>query len=261
MEIRLDGRVAVITGASAGLGLAMAQRFAASGAAVAMLARRPDVLEAAEATAAAGARGKVRAYSCDVTNGSKVESTVAAIEREFGRIDILVNNAGSSMRGPFETLTDAMWQQDFDLKLFAAIRLIRMVWPGMKARRWGRIVNVLNIGAKAPPAAGAPTAVTRAAGLALTKVLAGEGAPHNILVNALHVGIIDSEQWTRRHKNEAANIPYEQWKAERGRKEVPLGRLGEAEEFANMACFLVSEQASYVTGTSINVDGGKSPVW
>jgi NAD(P)-dependent dehydrogenase (short-subunit alcohol dehydrogenase family) len=129
----------------------------------------------------------------------------------------------------------------------------------MVERRWGRVINVLNTGAKAPPAGGAPTAVSRAAGMALTKVLAGEGAPHGILVNALLVGIIESDQWVRRHAAEQRNITWEEWKAEQG-KLVPLGRLGRPEEFAGLALFLASDAGGYVTGTAINVDGGRSPV-
>jgi NAD(P)-dependent dehydrogenase (short-subunit alcohol dehydrogenase family) len=129
----------------------------------------------------------------------------------------------------------------------------------MKQRRWGRIINVLNIGAKAPAANSAPTSVSRAAGLALTKVLANEGAPHNVLVNALHVGLIVSDQVVRQHRAAGANVSLADFIKQKGTG-VPLGRMGEAEEFANMALFLVSDAGSYVTGTSINVDGGRSPV-
>jgi NAD(P)-dependent dehydrogenase (short-subunit alcohol dehydrogenase family) len=127
----------------------------------------------------------------------------------------------------------------------------------MKARRWGRIINTLNIGAKAPRPRSAPTAITRAAGLALTKVLAGEGAPHNVLVNALLVGFIESDQHLRMAKQAGQTL--EQYAKERA-KDIPLGRTGRAEEFANLACFLVSDAGSYITGTAINVDGGRSPV-
>ena len=140
-----------------------------------------------------------------------------------------------------------------------AIRLARLVWPQMAERRWGRIINVLNIGAKAPKAGGAPTAVSRAAGMALTKVLAGEGASHNILVNALHVGLIESDQWVRRHAGQQNEQSYAEFLAGMG-KGIPMGRVGTAEEFANVACFLASDAAGYVTGTSINVDGNLSPV-
>jgi 3-oxoacyl-[acyl-carrier protein] reductase len=127
----------------------------------------------------------------------------------------------------------------------------------MEQQKWGRIINVLNIGAKAPRPASAPTSVTRAAGMALTKVLAGEGAPHGILVNALLVGFIESDQWVQRAAK--LKVPVADFLANMGR-EVPLGRVGTAQEFANVALFLASDAASYVTGTAINVDGDRSPV-
>jgi NAD(P)-dependent dehydrogenase (short-subunit alcohol dehydrogenase family) len=129
----------------------------------------------------------------------------------------------------------------------------------MKARRWGRIINILNTGAKAPLPASAPTSVTRAAGMALTKVLAGEGAPYNVLVNALLVGRIESNQWVQRHAIENKGRSLEAFYAEMGQS-IPLRRIGRAEEFANVALFLASDAGSYVTGTAINVDGGMSPV-
>ena len=148
---------------------------------------------------------------------------------------------------------------DLELKLFGAIRLTRQVFPGMIERRWGRIINILNTGAKAPPPTGAPTVVSRAAGMALTKILAGEGAPHNVLVNAMLVGKIISDQIARRHASLETNQSLEDYIAESG-KIVPMGRMGTAAEFANMACFLASDAGSYITGTAINVDGGFSPV-
>jgi 3-oxoacyl-[acyl-carrier protein] reductase len=259
MEISLHGRTAVVTGGSRGLGLAVARRFAASGADVAILARRPDVLDEAKQEIARTASGRIAAFACDVSRAPDIARAHEAVMSEFGRVDILVNNAGTSRHGAFEEVTDQIWQEDLDLKLFAAIRFTRLVWPGMKERRWGRVINVLNIGAKAPQAGGAPTAVSRAAGMALTKVLAGEGAPYNVLVNALLVGIIVSEQWERRHQSQAMNTTFDEFVAKMG-ESVPLGRMGRPEEFAAMACFLASDAASYVTGTAINVDGGRSPV-
>ncbi|MGE4219407.1 MAG: SDR family oxidoreductase [Alphaproteobacteria bacterium] len=260
MDIRLNGRTALITGGSMGLGKAMATRFAESGAAVAILARRQDILDEAVADIRAKAPGAtVAGIACDVTRADEIEKAVATAIRDLGKVDILVNNAGSSARGAFLSLTDNDWQADFDLKLFAAIRLTRLLMPGMIERNWGRVINVLNTAAKAPPAEGAPTAVTRAAGMALTKILASEGAPHNVLVNALLVGLIDSDQWVRRHKTQAVNMPYEDFLAGMA-KGIPLNRLGRSEEFANIACFLASDAASYITGTAINVDGGRAPV-
>jgi NAD(P)-dependent dehydrogenase (short-subunit alcohol dehydrogenase family) len=259
MDIRLDGKKALITGGSKGLGLAMATRFAASGADVAILARRPEVLEEAKRSVGETARGRVVAVAADVSKADDVRRAHDAVVGQLGAVDILVNNAGTSQTGKFEEITDEVWQADLDLKLFAAIRLARLVFPGMKQRRWGRIINVLNIGAKAPRGGGAPTVVSRAAGMALTKVLAGEGAPHNVLVNALLVGLIVSDQWVRRHAAQGANVPFADFTGKMAAN-VPLGRMGKAEEFANVACFLASDAAGYVTGTAINVDGGSSPV-
>ena len=259
MEIGLSGRSALITGGSKGLGLAMARAFAEAGADVAILARGPETLEEARRSLAATARGRIAAIACDVAKADDLSAAYNAVIVAFGKIDIVVNNAGKSETGKFESITDEVWQADLDLKLFAAIRLSRLALPAMKERRWGRIINVLNIGAKTPRGGGAPTAVSRAAGMALTKVLAGEGAPFNVLVNALLVGVIVTDQIVRRHRKEGANVTLEDFIKKAGTP-VPLGRMGRAEEFANVACFLASDAASYVTGTAINVDGGMSPV-
>ena len=261
MEVRLDGRSAIVTGGSKGLGLAIAQEYARSGADVAILARDPGALAEAKQLISAGAPGrKVSAISCDVSNAAAIKKAYDQVMAELGKVDIFVNNAGQSTRGPSESLTDEQWQADFDLKLFAQVRFCRLVFPQMKERRWGRIISVLNIGAKAPGPDSAPTSISRAAQMAFTKVLSQEGAPYNVLANSLHVGVIVSDQIVRRHRREGANISLEEMIAQAGRG-VPLGRMGRAEEFANVACFLASDAASYVTGTSINVDGGRSPVW
>jgi NAD(P)-dependent dehydrogenase (short-subunit alcohol dehydrogenase family) len=265
MEISLHGRSAIVTGGSKGLGLAIATQFVASGANVVIVARGPEALESAAkaisegaATASGGnARGRIMTVAGDVAKAADIERIHAEATKAFGQVDILVNNAGMSRSGAFETLTDERMQEDLDQKLFAAIRLTRLAWPQMKERRWGRVINVLNIGAKAPRAASAPTSISRAAGMALTKVLAGEGAPFNILVNALLVGLIDSDQHVQAAAK--ANIPYADFMAQRA-KAIPLGRMGKAEEFAKVACFLASDAGSYVTGTALNVDGGSSSV-
>ena len=261
MEIRLDGRSAIITGGSKGLGLAIAEEYARSGADVAILARDAGALaEARQKISAAGPGRKVLAISCDVADPSAIKKACEQTIAELGKVDIFVNNAGQSTRGPSETITDEQWQADFDLKLFAQVRFCRRLLPLMKERRWGRIISVLNIGAKAPGPDSAPTSISRAAQLAFTKVLSQEGAPFNVLANSLHVGVIVSDQIVRRHRREGANISLEEMIAQAGRG-VPLGRMGRAEEFASVATFLASEAASYVTGTSINVDGGRSPIW
>jgi 3-oxoacyl-[acyl-carrier protein] reductase len=257
MDISLAGRSALVTGGSKGIGLAIATRFAASGADVAIVARGRETLDQAAKTIGATARARVVTAQGDVAKAADVRRAYDDTMKALGKIDIVVNNAGTSNTSPFEKLTDEVLQQDFDQKLFAAIRFTRLVWPQMKERRWGRIINVLNIGAKAPRGGSAPTSITRAAGMALTKVLSHEGAPHNVLVNAMLVGFIEADQHVQAAAK--AGIPLEDYVKART-KDIPLGRIGRAEEFANLACFLVSDAGSYVTGTAINVDGGRSPV-
>jgi NAD(P)-dependent dehydrogenase (short-subunit alcohol dehydrogenase family) len=257
MEISLAGRSAVVTGGSKGIGFAIATRFAKSGADVAIIARGRDTLDAAVKEIGAGAKGRVIGAQGDVASAADVKRAYDEAMKGLGKIDILVNNAGTSNTSPFEKLTDENLQADFDQKLFAAVRLCRLVWPQMKERKWGRIINVLNIGAKAPRGGSAPTSITRAAGMALTKVLSHEGAPHNILVNAMLVGLIEADQHVQRAKR--TNVPLDEY-YRNAQKEIPLGRIGKAEEFANLACFLVSDAGSYITGTATNVDGGRSPV-
>lgn len=252
MLISLEGRNAIITGGSRGIGLAIAHRFSASGANVLIVARDKNTLESARDNLSATAKGRVEIFAGDVATADGVNNAHAYARDVLGTVDILVNNAGISRKGDFETVTDEIWQADLDLKLFAAIRFARLVWPQMKTNRWGRIINILSVKAKLPEGGTAPTSVTRAAGLALTKVLAGEGAPHNILVNALLVGVIQTPQFEHLWSHPAH--------AEQMRKiteRLPLGRFGKPDELASLACFLASEQASFINGASINVDGGE----
>lgn len=256
MNLHLDGKVAVVTGGSQGIGRATAATLAAEGASVVIAARGRERLEDVAGTIRA-AGGKVAHVVADVSQVADCERIVAAAVREFGRLDILVNNAGTSATGEFESVTDAAWQADFDLKLFGAIRLARLAIPHMQRQGGGRIINLTNIGAKQPRARSMPTTVTRAAGLAFTKALSKEFAPHNILVNTVCIGLIRAGQ----HEAKAARAgkDVEEVYAGMGR-EIPLGRVGRAEEVANVIAFLASEAASYVTGTSINLDGGTSGV-
>ena len=154
-------------------------------------------------------------------------------------------------------MTDDIWQADFELKLFAAIRLARLAIPHMKQQGGGRIVNITNIGAKQPRAKSMPTTVTRAAGLAFTKALSKEFAPHQILVNTVCIGLVRAGQHER--KAAKAGVAVEKVYADMA-KDIPLGRVGRAEEVANAIAFLASEAASYITGSSINLDGGTSNV-
>jgi 3-oxoacyl-[acyl-carrier protein] reductase len=257
MEISLSGRSAIITGGSKGIGHAIAQRFAASGADIAIIARGKPSLEEAVGAIKQKTNGKVIGIQGDVGIAADVARAYDEAMKGLGKIDILVNNAGTSRAAPFEQLTDEILHHDLEQKLFAAIRMIRLVAPQMKERRWGRIINVLNIGAKAPRGNSMPTSVSRAAGMAMTKALAHEFAPHNVLVNAMLVGLIEADQHVQRAKR--TNVPLDQY-YKNAQKEIPLGRFGKPEEFANLACLLVSDAGAYITGTATNVDGGRSPV-
>ena len=258
MKINLSGRAAIVTGGSKGIGFAVATRFAASGADVAIVARTGEPLKEGVAAIRKSSQGRVIGIQADVSKAADIQRAYDEVRmKAFDKVDIVVNNAGTSRAMPFEKVTDEILYDDLELKLFAAVRLIRLVAPQMKERRWGRIINVLNIGAKAPRPNSMPTSISRAAGMAMTKALSHELAPHNVLINALLVGFIRADQLV--HLAKRANITVEEYyKAHE--KEIPIGRAGEAEEFANLACFLVSEEGSYIAGTAINVDGGRSPV-
>jgi NAD(P)-dependent dehydrogenase (short-subunit alcohol dehydrogenase family) len=221
---------------------------------VAICARRKDVLERAAEQMRDATGSEVLAEPADATRPADVERFVAAVVARFGGVDILVNNAGTSAAAAFDQVDDRTWQTDIDLKLMAAIRFCRLVIPHMKRRGGGRIVNVTTVGGKAPAARALPTSVTRAAGINLTKSLANEYAADRILVNTICLGLVKSAQWERRAKGDP-----EAYYREVARR-VPIGRVAEAEEFADLVAFLVSERAAYITGAAINFDGGMSAV-
>jgi 3-oxoacyl-[acyl-carrier protein] reductase len=256
----LKNRNAVVTGSTSGIGLAYARALAREGANVCLNGfGKPDEIE--RERAALGSEFKVEAiYSgADMTKPDEIAGMIATAKAKLGSVDILINNAGVQFVSPIEEFPVEKWDQIIAINLSAAFHAIKAALPQMKQRKWGRIINVLNTGAKAPRANGAPTAVSRAAGMAFMKVLAGEGAPHGILVNGMLVGQIVSDQVARRHAREGTNVPFEEYVASVG-KGIPVGRMGKAEEFAAMACFLCSDHAGFTTGTAINMDGGASPV-
>lgn len=254
MELGLRGKVAAVTGGSEGIGRATVLRLVQEGARVALCARRPEVLNAfADEIRKSG--GEVLPVVADAARAGDMERFIEETVKHFGRIDIVVNNAGGTAQDPFEKVDDAAWQHDLDIKLFAQIRTARAAIPHMKKRGGGRIINLNMIGAKQPGAGTFPTTISRAAGLALTKALSKELAGDNILVNAVAVGKIKSKQQERRAARQGISVAEHY---EKTGKTVPLGRMGEAEEVANVIAFLASEAASYVTGCCVNVDGGLS---
>jgi NAD(P)-dependent dehydrogenase (short-subunit alcohol dehydrogenase family) len=254
MEFGLKGKVAVVTGATEGIGRATALSLAREGARVAICARGQEKLDkTADDIRKTGA--EVLAVSADMSKAADIERLMKAVIDRFGRIDILVNNAGTSARGKFLEIEDKTWSSDIELKVFGAIRCTRLAVPQMKKNGGGSIVNITISSAKQPGAESYPTSVSRAAGLALTKALSKEFAPDNIRVNTVCIGKIKSGQHERRFtKDDPRGDNY----YSKVSGDIPLGRVGEAEEVASVITFLVSDAASYVTGTSVNLDGGIS---
>jgi NAD(P)-dependent dehydrogenase (short-subunit alcohol dehydrogenase family) len=262
MDYELKGRVALVTGGSEGIGKATATALGVEGARVVICARRPDVLEAAAEEIRKLTEGEVLAVSTDVSKADQVTNLIKTVNDTWGGVDVLVNNAGTASGKPFEDIGDEDWMADLDLKLFGWARIIRGVLPHMKEQRWGRIINLTALSGKAPAANSAPSSVSRAAGIALTKSLSKEVAPHNILVNTVLIGLIKAGQHETRYKKLVAENPsltLDEHYANMG-KNVPLGRVGESAEAANLITFLASERASFITGVAINMDGGMSPV-
>ena len=250
-DLGLTGKTALITGGSDGLGRATAHRLAAEGARVAICGRRGDYLAEVAQTLASQTGAEVVPIQADVSKAEDCARLVEEATAAFGGLDILVNNAGASAAASLMDVDDAGWQADFDLKVMAAVRLCRAVVPQMKARGGGSIVNAAIAAGKTPPAKALPTSLTRAAGLNLTKSLANEFAADNIRVNAICIGLIKSAQWDRR----AGNNPVDGLYGEMGQR-VPLGRVGEAEDYGDLVTFLCSARATYITGTAVNLDGG-----
>jgi NAD(P)-dependent dehydrogenase (short-subunit alcohol dehydrogenase family) len=262
MDMGLDGKVAIVTGGSEGIGKAAALSLSAEGASVAILARRKDVLDKAAQEISSATGGKVLALPCDVTDPAQIKSAFNQAVQAFGRLDILVNNAGTSAAALFEDVDDDTWRYDIELKVFGAIRCTREALPHMKKQRSGRIINITTPGGKAPATRSVPTSVSRAAGIALTKELSKDYAEYGILVNTVCIGLIKSGQHERRYERALDSDPdlnLDAWYEQMG-KRVPLGRVGESREAGDLICFLASERASYVTGASINIDGGMAPV-
>ena len=262
MDLGLHGKVAIVTGGSEGIGKAAAASMAAEGADVVIAARRADVLEAAAAEIRAVSEHRVIAIPTDVMDPDQVQTLIDQTVDELGRIDILVNNAGTSAGGAFLGVTDEAWQHDLDLKLYGSIRTSRLAVPIMREQGGGRIINVTNLGAKAPGAASVPTSVSRAAGVALTKAMSKEFAADNILVNTVCIGLIKSGQHETRFNSMQESNPdltLDQFYADMGDR-VPIGRVGEGEEAGDVIAFLASDRASYLTGIAVNIDGGTSPV-
>ncbi|WP_134703871.1 SDR family NAD(P)-dependent oxidoreductase [Ammoniphilus sp. YIM 78166] len=259
MELGLQGKVALITGASKGIGFETALYLAKEGASVAICARNEEHLKVAPSLIFEKTGVEVFYIPADVTKEEDCKRIVTQTAEHFGRLDIVVNNAGISAAQSFDQVGTDLWQHDLDLKLFAAIHCSRYAIPYMRQVGGGSIVNVTAAAAKTPPASSLPTSVSRAAGMALTKAMSKDLGSDNIRVNTVCIGLVRSDQIEKMWQREAPELTWEQY-ARESKHQIPLGRIGNTEEAAKVITFLVSDAASYVTGTSINVDGGMSGV-
>ena len=258
MDLHLNGKVVLITGGTDGLGAALANRLVEEGARVAVCGRDSRRLAATEQRLR-NAGGDVLAMQADVIHLADLERFVDAAVVRWGRIDGLVNNAGKSAAGRIDQVSDDDWLDDLNLKVLAAVRCTRLTVPHLIAAGGGAIVNVLNVGAKAAGAASLPTTASRAAGLAITKAASKDLGGHGIRVNAVLIGLVASGQW-RRRADAAGQSEEELYRQMVKNSDIPLGRVGRSEEFADLAAYLLSDRSSYVTGSAINLDGGSSPV-
>jgi NAD(P)-dependent dehydrogenase (short-subunit alcohol dehydrogenase family) len=255
MKLGLEGRRAIVTGGSKGLGFAIAQELVGEGAHVAICSRNEQEVVAASETLREGGT-TVYAQRADVTDPEQIRDFVARAAEALGGVDALVNNAGRAHPGNFASLTDDDWIADLDVKLLSTVRCSREALPHLRAAGGGRIVNIGAIQGRAPDPAFFATSVNRAAGNAFTKTLALEVAKDNILVNGVNIGFVVTPQWDNIHQRRAPELERDEFLQKLAAAEVPLGRFGEPHEVSGIVTFLLSSRASYITGASIDVAGG-----
>jgi 3-oxoacyl-[acyl-carrier protein] reductase len=264
VELGLEGKVCVVTGASRGIGRETARRLCAEGARVLMIARSEQELRrAVEECGRAGARrnGGAAALVCDVTAPDAAELIVAEATERFAPVEVLVNNAGTAKWQELEDVADADWQASWELNVIAPHRLMRAVVPAMRERRWGRIVNVSSTAGKRPSRYMPEYSVAKAAQLALSRLYADRFAADGVLVNAVCPGPTKSELWVAEggladQSAALSDLPDRDAAIENAGAARPIGRLAEVGEIAAAIVFLCSEQASYVAGAAWSVDGG-----
>jgi 3-oxoacyl-[acyl-carrier protein] reductase len=257
MDLGLKDRVAVVAGSSQGLGRAIADALAAEGAAVVVNSRSAEKIEGVKAEIEGATGARVEAVACDLTDPTGAATLVGEAEARLGRVDVLVTNTGGPPAGMFEDHGPDVWRQAIAQNFESVVNLVRAALPGMKERRWGRILNITSISVKQPVAGLILSNAIRAGVTGFAKTISNEAAPYNVTVNNLLPGYTRTERLV--HLAEAVaerdgttiEGAYEGWASE-----IPMGRLGEPEELGAMAAFLCSERASYVTGQSIAVDGG-----
>ncbi|BBD57877.1 short-chain dehydrogenase/reductase SDR [Nostoc sp. HK-01] len=262
LELHLSGKTAIVTGGSAGIGLAIAKALYSEGVNVAIAARNPERLEnavsAIQSLPTSGA--KVIAIRADLTQAESIDTVVSTTLAQFGQIDILINNAGSARAGSFLDLSDDVFLDAWNLKLLGYIRLVKAVVPHQKSRRDGRIVNIIGGAGRTPRPGFLPGGTTNAALLNFTRGISKELAQHNIRINAISPGATATERAERlaEQNAQAQGISVEQAKAE-SLQAIPLGRIVPPDEIAALTLFLVSDLAASITGAEILVDGGSTP--
>lgn len=254
MNIDLSGKRVIVTGASRGIGLAIAQAFATEGARIAICARSEEAViatgKALEATAQA-----VIARAVDVTDTKGVKAFVAEIVETWGGVDVLINNAGQGKGGNLDTLTPEAILEHANILQMGHFRFVQAVVPHMRAQRWGRIIEINALAGTIPTPDGIPSVINRASCVALSRSLGMSLAKDNILVNSLNMGWIDTGQWDRHYREMPAGVSREAFD-EMVLKVVPLGRFGKPQDVAGMALFLASEYASFISAASIDISGG-----
>jgi 3-oxoacyl-[acyl-carrier protein] reductase len=259
MNLGLESKVVLIVGASRGIGAAAARAFAREGARLALLSRGSDDLERFVAELrTAHPKLDIRSFSRDATEAGCAEAVTGEVVRTLGRVDVLVNNAGAGLRRSFEEVSDEDWSASLELNLMAAIRFSRAALPEMKKRGGGRIINVGAVSATRPRRGQIASNVGKAGLVNFTRSLALEAAEHNILVNAVCPGTVDSPRWRAKFDalvHEQQKPADEVMRNTVGRL-VPLGRVGKPEETAGLIVFLAGDHATYITGAVIDVDGG-----
>ena len=257
MNLGLNNKVALVAAASRGLGRAVAEELANEGASLIICARKQETIERVAEEISSASNAKVFGAAADVSNADDVARLVQQANEQFGRIDILVTNSGGPPAGPFESFAMEQWEAATRLLLYSSVNLARAVLPGMKERRWGRILNITSIAVKQPVDNLILSNSLRAGVTGFARTLANEVAAFGITVNNIMPGYTRTERVEElaRMMAEKQEITPEEFVA-RWEQEIPMRRIGEPREFAALAAFLVSEQASFITGTSIPVDGG-----